>query len=448
MDNQLIWKDEYNIGVDIIDKEHQELFAIISKLFGLKEEKKKNQRVWQEGVKYLKEHTMGHFENEELYMASIGYEDLEIHRRLHRGFRENTLPALEQEMEREDYSPASVDHFLGVCAGWLIGHTLTEDRAIAGEKMSKWVDLLPEEELTAMKVVITNLVHNMFQMEAKVVSDSYNGEKLGKGVYYRLVYDMDQGDKQWEVVMAFEERILVNTVGKIMGVQSDKLDIVLINASRYTVRQFVWRVMQHFPSLKLHELKEENLLTYDKFQGVFEKKKPQISLLFNTDEGYFSYCVIAPHLLEEGIGTPIAADNALSEIGRYLRKREKATKPKVLVVDDSATIRQGIKNLLSSSYEVSVAKSGVAAIRAITLDRPDLVMLDYEMPVCDGRHTLEMLRSEEEFADLSVIFLTSRNDPESVKKVLDLKPEGYLSKYLKPTEIKSRVDQFFMKKRS
>ena len=161
MDNQLIWKDEYNIGVDIIDKEHQELFAIIGKLFELKEEKKKNPRVWQEGVKYLKKHTMGHFENEELYMASIGYEDLEIHRRLHRGFRENTLPALEQEMEREDYSPASVDHFLGVCAGWLIGHTMTEDRAIAGEKMSKWVDLLPEEELAAMKVVITNLVHNM-----------------------------------------------------------------------------------------------------------------------------------------------------------------------------------------------------------------------------------------------------------------------------------------------
>ena len=45
MDNQLIWKDEYNIGVDIIDKEHQELFAIIGKLFGLKEEKKKNPRV-------------------------------------------------------------------------------------------------------------------------------------------------------------------------------------------------------------------------------------------------------------------------------------------------------------------------------------------------------------------------------------------------------------------
>ena len=38
----------------------------------------------------------------------------------------NSLPALEKELYREDYSPASVEHFLAVCAGWLIGHTLTE----------------------------------------------------------------------------------------------------------------------------------------------------------------------------------------------------------------------------------------------------------------------------------------------------------------------------------
>ena len=126
----------------------------------------------------------------------------------------------------------------------------------------------------------------------------------------------------------------------------------------------------------------------------------------------------------------------------------KTDSSKILVVDDSVTIRQGIKNLLSTTYEVNVAKSGMAAIRAITLDRPDLVMLDYEMPVCDGRHTLEMLRSEEEFADIPVIFLTSRNDPESVKAVLDLKPIGYLSKYLKPMEIKNRIDQYFKKKES
>lgn len=446
MNNQLIWKDEYNIGVDIIDNEHQRLFQIINNLFMLGKQNRNNPKAYQDGIKFLKEHTMSHFEDEELYMRSIQYGGLEKHRRVHKGFREDTLPALEEELIREAYSPVSVEHFLGVCAGWLIGHTLTEDRAIVGDKLSQWRDLLPEEEVKAMQTVISSLIQDMFHLETKVVSDAYGGERLGKSVYYRLVYGSDDKDKQWEIVLAFEEKLLVNTVGKILGAQSDELDIMLINTSRYVAKQFVWRVMQHFPSLKLYEMKQENLLTYDKFLEVFEKKKPQVSLLFDTSAGYFSYCLIAPHLLEEGIGVPIGADNAMTEIERYLLKRGRNRKNKILVVDDSVTIRQGLKNLLSTSYDVNLARSGVAAIRAITLEKPDLVLMDYEMPVCDGRHTLEMLRSEEEFADIPVIFLTSRGDPESVSKVMDLKPEGYMLKYLKPTEIKNRIDEYFQRK--
>lgn len=443
MENQVLWKEEYNIGVDIIDQEHQKLFQTINELFALRREKRKNRRAYQEGIRFLKEHAMSHFENEELYMKSIGYQGLDMHRRLHRGFREDTLPALEEELLREDYSPAAVDHFLGVCTGWLIGHTLTEDQAITGEKMSKWAGLLPDEEVKAMEMVIACLIQDMFQLEAKVVSDAYGGERFGKGVYYRLIYGTKDEDKQWEIVLVFEEKLLVNTVGKIMGITSDKLDVMLINASRYVAKQFVWWVMHRFPSFKLYEMKQENLLTYDKFQEVFAKKKPQVSLLFATDAGYFSYCVIAPHLLEEGIGVSIRADNAMAEIERYLIKRERTPRSKILVVDDSVMIREEMKHLLSKDYDVTMARSGMAAIRAITLDKPDLVMLDYEMPVCDGMHTLEMLRSEEEYADLPVIFLTGRGDPESVKKVLDLKPEGYILKYLKPMEIKNRIDEYF-----
>ena len=43
MENQLIWKDEFNIGVDTIDKEHKRLFKIINKLFTFTEEEKKSQ---------------------------------------------------------------------------------------------------------------------------------------------------------------------------------------------------------------------------------------------------------------------------------------------------------------------------------------------------------------------------------------------------------------------
>jgi len=203
------------------------------------------------------------------------------------------------------------------------------------------------------------------------------------------------------------------------------------------------------PAFGGQELREENLLSYEQFQKIFEREKPQVSLLFNTSgAGYFAYCVIAPHLLESGVGTPIQAENALTEVQEYLARREQASgKRKVLVVDDSMTIREAMRQLLGGTYEVSLASSGVAAIRTISLDRPDLVLLDYEMPVCDGKQTLEMLRSDEAFADVPVIFLTGRRDPKTMIDVMPLNPSGYLIKTSKPEEIKKEVDQFFAKQK-
>lgn len=443
MDKQLVWKDEFNLGIDAIDKEHQRLFSIINRLFILRKEEQKSGKACEEGIRYFYEHAIRHFTDEENYMELVGYKNLKMHKRIHKDFRDRTLPILEGELKRSNYSPEAVDHFLAVCAGWLIGHTMTEDRAIVGKDVSRWEELLPAQELESMKSVITECLQQMFGLKARVISETYDGEKFGNGIYYRMVYGREQDRKKWEIIMVFEEKILVNTIGKLMGVRSKKLDVMLINAARYSASQFVWHVMSHFPSVETYEMQEESLLTYEQFQEIFEKEKPQVSLLFGTDEGYFSYCIIAPHLLETGIGTPLAVQNEMAETRNYFNRQKESGKPKILLVDDSITIREGIRRLLVGDYEVSAVQSGVAAIRAITLDKPDLVLLDYDMPVCDGRHVLEMLRSEKEFADVAVIFLTSRDDPESVKKVLSLKPEGYMMKYLKPTEIRKRVDDFF-----
>ena len=454
MDTCFEWHEEYNIGVDTIDREHERLFKIINKLYRFREEQKDSQWTCQEGVKFFKGHTMKHFADEEEYMASIGYEGLERHKRIHDNFRDNTLPALELELERCDYSPDSVEHFLGVCTGWLIGHTLTEDQAITGKGTSVWKDLLPGEELASVKKIIVQLVFDMFRLESQVISDTYGGEKFGKGVYYRLVYGTDQTEQRMEVILAFEEKLLINTVGKVMGFESNKLDNMLVHAARYTARQFVGRVLESFPVLEGYELKEENLLDYEQLKAVFRREKFQASLLFNTGAGYFAYCIIAPHLLQQGVGTPLAHGNATDEVEKYLAQRaaqarqtERDHKRKVLVVDDSMTIREAMRQLLGGTYEVSLASSGVAAIRTISLDRPDLVLLDYEMPVCDGKQTLEMLRSDEAFADVPVIFLTGRRDPKTMIDVMPLNPSGYLIKTSKPEEIKKEVDQFFAKQK-
>ena len=53
MDKQLVWKDEFNIGVEAIDKEHQRLFSIINRLFTLRKEEQKSGKACEEGIRFF-----------------------------------------------------------------------------------------------------------------------------------------------------------------------------------------------------------------------------------------------------------------------------------------------------------------------------------------------------------------------------------------------------------
>ncbi|MCM1090326.1 MAG: response regulator [Butyrivibrio sp.] len=110
-------------------------------------------------------------------------------------------------------------------------------------------------------------------------------------------------------------------------------------------------------------------------------------------------------------------------------KARQAAKKHILVVDDNGTTLRTVKAMLEEKYEVSIAISGTQAMTSIGKKRPDLILLDYEMPVCDGRMTLEMIRADEDLKDIPVIFLTGVNSREHINAVLELKPAGY---YLKP----------------
>lgn len=447
MGKRLVWEDRFNIGVEIIDKEHKKLFRIINRLFEFSEEKDKSLWVCQEGIKYFKGHALKHFAEEENYMESISYDDLEMHKRLHQDFRQNILPALEEELEESDFSQEAIEHFLGVCTGWLIGHTLTEDHAIVGKKSSKWENLRSVDEQSDMKQTIIQLLKDMFQLNAQVISECYGGERFGKGVYYRLVYGSRQKERQ-EIILAFEERLLLETVGKMLGDSLDKLDALEMNAARYLARQFVECIKERFIYNEDYTLKSEDLLTYDQFQKVFERQSPQHSLLFNTGAGYFAYCTVASDTKSGKIGVSIRPNNAMAEIEEYLARVEQENnsgKKKLLLVDDSMTMRYAMKELLQKDYQITLAESGISAIRCLTLERPDLVLLDYEMPVCDGAQVLEMIRSETAFEDVPVIFLTSKGDRSSINKVIPFKPDGYFLKNTNPVEIKKNIDDYFAK---
>ena len=447
MSHELVWHERYNIGVSVIDKEHKKLFGIMNRLMLARKQGEKGKWVYQEGIKYFKEHSTKHFAEEEAYMASIGYYAYDTHRRLHDNFRRKTLPELERELQQNAYSDEAVNHFLGVCVGWLVGHTLTEDHAIGGKTettTSQWENLLPEEEQALVSRLIVKLTYDMFQMDSRLVSGCYGGEKIGNSIYYRVVYGTKQGEI-WETILILEEQVIINTIGKMMATESDELSVMMINATRYTAQQFIRCINDHFPKADEYEMKEENLLSYEQFHKMFENKQPQLSLLFSTNVGYLAYCVTAPHLFRgEKSVSSIKAENAIAEVSKYLKAAHDAEKKKkILVVDDSDFALLAMKNLLESDYEIATAKSGMAAIMSLTLDRPDLILLDYEMPVCDGHQVLEMIRAEKDIADTPVMFISGSSSKERIQKLLELKPAGYLLKSMEPSEIKKGIDNYF-----
>lgn len=121
-------------------------------------------------------------------------------------------------------------------------------------------------------------------------------------------------------------------------------------------------------------------------------------------------------------------------------------KKRVLVVDDNGTTLRTMKAMLEDSYEVAIAISGAQAMTSIGKQRPDLILLDYEMPVCDGKMTLEMIRADEEMRDIPVVFLTAVNDRANIEAVLKLKPAGYFLKPAVKDKLIAEIEKILNKK--
>lgn len=117
-------------------------------------------------------------------------------------------------------------------------------------------------------------------------------------------------------------------------------------------------------------------------------------------------------------------------VGNNQESEEQEMK-KILVVDDSPITLRGIKAMLDKNFKIAVATSGEQAIQVMKKRRPDLILLDYEMPGIDGRETLERIRADQELCEIPVIFLTGVADKEHIAAVLKLNPAGY---FLKPAE--------------
>lgn len=123
-------------------------------------------------------------------------------------------------------------------------------------------------------------------------------------------------------------------------------------------------------------------------------------------------------------------------------------KNRILIVDDDVTFLKMAYTWLKDKYRVSIVNSGMQAITWLAKNKADVVLLDYEMPIVNGPALLEMLKSETGTDSIPVFFLTGKSDLGSVRKVMELKPEGYLLKASGKDSLLQELDKFFVTKKA
>ncbi len=128
----------------------------------------------------------------------------------------------------------------------------------------------------------------------------------------------------------------------------------------------------------------------------------------------------------------------LAKAHEELRRRKS-----ILVVDDDSDFLTIMEHWLKNTYTVCLLYTSPSALNYLMTKHPDLILLDYEMPYIDGHEAMEKIRNNPLTARIPIIFLTGVNERESVMRVIKHKPDGYLLKNMRKSELLDLLDRFF-----
>ncbi len=141
---------------------------------------------------------------------------------------------------------------------------------------------------------------------------------------------------------------------------------------------------------------------------------------------------------------PIDVRKLVSDLKIMLNTRiEYARRKSILLVDDDIDFLQIAYTWFDGVYDVDFVSSAKEAIKYLSEKKPDLILLDHEMPKMNGYEFMSEIRRSWKTADIPVIFLTGKDDKESVIQILEKKPDGYLLKSTPKDQLLESIDNFF-----
>lgn len=116
-------------------------------------------------------------------------------------------------------------------------------------------------------------------------------------------------------------------------------------------------------------------------------------------------------------------------------------KPRIMVVDDSQSMRAAAKSALKDDFEVLCCDNGLEAIAAISAFMPDLVFVDITMPKLDGYETVALIRLNDAFAEIPVLMMSSKGGVFDLARGRLLGFNGSIVKPFQAVDLRAAVDE-------
>lgn len=111
----------------------------------------------------------------------------------------------------------------------------------------------------------------------------------------------------------------------------------------------------------------------------------------------------------------------------------------LLVEDTPEHIEVAAAILIQNNYKITVANKGITALKLLDNKKPDLILLDIYMPDMNGFELCKLIKENDNYSDIPIIFLTASGDEESIKTGFELGAQDYVVKPFNRAELLARV---------
>ena len=120
----------------------------------------------------------------------------------------------------------------------------------------------------------------------------------------------------------------------------------------------------------------------------------------------------------------------------------------ILIADDNDNNLRVLSTMLrSEGYNIRIAKNGEQVLKSVSLEKPEIILLDIHMPVMDGFETCQQLKAESDYKDIPIIFISALTETASKVKALEMGGVDYITKPFQVEEVKVRVSTHILLRR-